>query len=127
MRNHGHRIVAEDLEQIRPGVTSQSQVASLLGSPSTRSSFDDRTWYYVNRRVEEQTFYNRELTNQDVVRVRFDETGTVETVDRYDVADAHDVAFNDDATPTGGNELNIFQQFIGNIGRFNPGSSDPGR
>lgn len=116
---HGHRLDDESVAQIRPGGSSRGDVASLLGSPSTLASFDSRTWYYVGRRVEEQNFFFRDVTAQDVVRVRFDATGRVERVDRFALADARAVDPVDDETPTGGSELNVVQQFIGNIGRFN--------
>ncbi len=119
VRNHGHQFDGEDLARIMPGATSQAEVTALLGTPSTRASFDNQVWYYVNRRVEEQTFFSKELTHQDVVRVSFDDTGTVEELSIFDMEDAKQVAFDDDATPTGGNELNVIEQFIGNIGRFN--------
>jgi outer membrane protein assembly factor BamE (lipoprotein component of BamABCDE complex) len=119
VETHGHRLDENRLAQIRPGASSRGDVASLLGTPSTLASFDDRTWYYVGRRIEEQTFFNRDIAAQDVVRVRFDETGRVEAVERFALADARAVDPSDDATPTGGNELGVVQQFIGNIGRFN--------
>lgn len=120
VETHGHRLDEQRIERIRPGLSSRGDVAQLLGSPSTLASFDDRTWYYVGRRVEEQNFYNRDLAAQDVVRVRFDERGMVAAVDRFELADARAIEPVDAETPTGGNELNIVQQFIGNIGRFNP-------
>ncbi len=125
VENHGHRLDEERVAQIRPGASSRGDVASLLGTPSTLASFDDRTWYYVGRRVEEQNFFDRGLEAQDVVRVRFDGFGVVETVDRFELADAHAVEPVDDKTPTGGNELNVVQQFIGNIGRFNTADTPP--
>ncbi len=123
--NHGHRLVDDDVARIRPGLSSKGEVASLLGSPSALASFDDDTWYYVGRRVEEQTFFNRRLTAQNVVRVRFDATGTVAGIDRFDLADAREVRPNPEATPTGGNEYTIIEQLIGNIGRFGAGDSAP--
>jgi len=124
VETHGHRLDEERVAQIRPGASSRGDVASLLGSPSTLASFDSRTWYYVGRRVEEQNFFDRDLAAQDVVRVRFDETGTVAAVDRFALADARAVDPADDETPTGGNELNVVEQFIGNIGRFNAPADD---
>lgn len=122
---HGHRLDDDAVARIRPGSSSRGDVAAMLGSPSTRASFDDRTWYYVGRRIEEQTFFNRDLEAQDVLRVRFDERGIVERVERFELADARQVDPVDDATPTGGNELNVIEQFIGNIGRFNPAGDAP--
>jgi outer membrane protein assembly factor BamE (lipoprotein component of BamABCDE complex) len=127
IETHGHRLDEDQLTRIRPGASSRGDVAALLGTPSTLSSFDDRTWYYVGRRVEEQSFFDRDLTAQDVVRVRFDENGTVQRVERFELADARAVDPVDDETPTGGNEMNIVEQFIGNIGRFNTGGDAPPR
>ncbi|MFP4359860.1 MAG: outer membrane protein assembly factor BamE [Alphaproteobacteria bacterium] len=123
VETHGHRLDEDRVAEIRPGGSSRGDVSSLLGTPSTLASFDDRTWYYVGRRVEEQNFFNRDLAAQDVVRVRFDEFGIVQEVDRFELADARAVQPVRDATPTGGNELNVVQQFIGNIGRFNAGDA----
>jgi outer membrane protein assembly factor BamE (lipoprotein component of BamABCDE complex) len=120
--NHGHRIVDDDLARIRPGFTSRGEVVALLGSPSAQADFDADTWYYVGRRVEEETFFNRRLASQNVVRVQFDETGVVSRIERFDMADARDVTPSSDSTPTGGNELSVFEQFIGNIGRFGGGA-----
>jgi outer membrane protein assembly factor BamE (lipoprotein component of BamABCDE complex) len=122
---HGHRLDEDTVARIRPGSTSRGDVASLLGTPSTRASFDDRTWYYVGRRVEEQSFFDRDLAAQDVVRVRFDARGIVERVERFALADARNVEPVEDETPTGGNEMNVIEQFIGNIGRFNPTGEAP--
>jgi outer membrane protein assembly factor BamE (lipoprotein component of BamABCDE complex) len=129
VETHGHRLDETRVSQIRPGTSSRGDVASLLGTPSTLASFDDRTWYYVGRRIEEENFFNRDLEAQDVVRVRFDAFGIVEQVERFELADARAVDPVDAETPTGGNELNVVEQFIGNIGRFNApdAPASPGR
>ncbi|MFW5834563.1 MAG: outer membrane protein assembly factor BamE [Pseudomonadota bacterium] len=126
--SHGHRLIEDDVARIRPGLSSKSEVVSLLGSPSAESTFEEDTWYYVGQRVEERTFFNRRLAAQDVVRVRFDDLGLVRDVERFDMADAREVAPIEDETPTGGNEMSIVEQFIGNIGRFaDDGTQAPSR
>ncbi|TDP47942.1 outer membrane protein assembly factor BamE [Zavarzinia compransoris] len=104
---------------IRPGVDNKESVARLLGTPSTVSNFDDRAWYYISARTERIAFQRDSVTNQAVLIVSFDAAGNVTEVSRLDQADGKEVAMNPDKTATLGNELTIWQQLFGNLGRFN--------
>jgi outer membrane protein assembly factor BamE (lipoprotein component of BamABCDE complex) len=118
--NHGYRFDEASLEQIDPGRTTRDQVQQLLGSPSALTTFDGSVWYYVSQRTERMSFYQEDVVNQDVVSITFDDVGTVTSVDRHGLERAHEVSIVDRETPTAGSELTAFEQFVGNIGRFNP-------
>jgi outer membrane protein assembly factor BamE (lipoprotein component of BamABCDE complex) len=124
--NHGYRLDEAALAQVVPGRTSQDEVARLLGSPSSLTTFDGSVWYYVSQRTERMSFYQEDVVNQDIVAIAFDDRGTVTRVDRHGLDEAHEVSFVDRETPTAGSELTVFEQFIGNIGRFNkaPGEEE---
>jgi outer membrane protein assembly factor BamE (lipoprotein component of BamABCDE complex) len=121
---HGHRLDAAALAQIEPGQSSQGDVMQLLGSPSSLATFDDQTWYYVSQRIERHSFYFNSVVAQDVVAIVFDDQGTVSRVDRHDLNGAREIDLVDRETPTAGNELTVLEQFLGNIGRFNPPDDD---
>jgi outer membrane protein assembly factor BamE (lipoprotein component of BamABCDE complex) len=121
---HGHRLDAAALAQIEPGQSSQGDVLQLLGSPSSLATFDDRTWYYVSQRTETHSFYSTTVVSQDVVAIVFDDQGLVRHVGRHDLNGARDIDLVDRETPTAGNELTVLEQFLGNIGRFNPPAED---
>jgi outer membrane protein assembly factor BamE (lipoprotein component of BamABCDE complex) len=121
---HGHRLDTAALAQIEPGQSSQGDVVQLLGSPSSLATFDDRTWYYVSQRIERRTFYFNTVVAQDVVAIEFDDQGTVNRIDRHDLNGAREIDVVDRETPTAGNELTVLEQFLGNIGRFNPPDDD---
>jgi outer membrane protein assembly factor BamE (lipoprotein component of BamABCDE complex) len=118
--NHGYRLDEAAFAQVVPGRTSREQVLQLLGSPSSLATFDGSVWYYVSQRTERMSFYQEEVVNQDVVAIAFDDVGTVTQVDRHGLDRAQEVSLVDRETPTSGSELSVFEQFIGNIGRFNP-------
>jgi outer membrane protein assembly factor BamE (lipoprotein component of BamABCDE complex) len=126
VRTHGYRFDEVALDQVRPGSTTRDQVAALLGSPSTRAPLDDSIWYYISQTSERATFYQNEVVAQDVVAITFDDIGLVEEVARHNLADATEIAFVERETPTSGNELSIWEQFVGNIGRFNPQPGEDG-
>jgi outer membrane protein assembly factor BamE (lipoprotein component of BamABCDE complex) len=121
---HGYRFDEATLAQVEPGRTTRDAVTRLLGSPSSVATFDDRTWYYISQRDEHRSFYQDKVVEQKVIAVTFDDRGVVQSVDRRGLDDAQKVALVARETPTSGQELSMLQQFLGNIGRFNPQGQD---
>lgn len=117
---HGHRVDEQALAQIEPGRSSRQDVARLLGTPSASSTFGSSPWYYVSQRTEQLSFYQAEVTDQVVVAISFDDQDVVSSIERRGLDDAREIEMVSRETPTSGNELGIIEQFIGNIGRFNP-------
>ncbi|WGF90550.1 outer membrane protein assembly factor BamE [Marinivivus vitaminiproducens] len=124
--NHGYRFNQEAFDQIEPGVSTRQDVASLMGSPTTFNSFSDTSWYYIEQKSERRSFYQSNLVDQRVVAIDFDPSGVVADIRLRGLDDARQVAVVERTTPTGGNELTVVQQFVGNIGRFNRDPADAG-
>jgi len=118
--NHGYRLDEAALAQVEAGRTSREQVLQLLGSPSSLTTFDGSVWYYVGQRTERLSFYQEQVVDQSVVAIAFDDLGTVSSIERHGLDRAQEVSLVDRETPTSGTELSVFEQFVGNIGRFNP-------
>jgi outer membrane protein assembly factor BamE (lipoprotein component of BamABCDE complex) len=121
---HGHRLDERALAQIEPGRSSRQDVAQLLGTPSASATFGNSPWYYVSQRTEQLSFYQADVTDQDVVVIGFDEQGVVSSIERHGLDEAREIELVARETPTTGNELNVLEQFVGNIGRFNPPPGD---
>lgn len=117
---HGYRFDEATVAQIEPGRTTKDAVTRLLGSPSSVATFDDKVWYYISQRSEHKSFYQDEVVEQKVITIGFDDAGVVQTIDKRGLNDARDIAFVSRETPTSGKELSLLEQFLSNIGRFNP-------
>lgn len=113
-------------KEIIAGKTTRDDVLGKFGSPSSRSSFGEETWYYMSARKETYAFLRSEVADQDVVRITFDPSGVVSKVETYDKSSVQDVKVVDRTTPTEGHTYGFFEQIIGNIGRFNRGSDKDG-
>lgn len=111
---------------VQPGVQTKDQVAQLLGTPSTVATFDDKTWYYISKRTETTAFFPSDITDQQVLVVRFNDSNVVEKVQIYGMDDAYEIEPVGRTTPTYGQKLTILQQLFGNIGRFTKGETKPG-
>lgn len=108
----------EKLEQLKPGDTKDN-VVQLIGSPSTIGTFSDKRWYYISRKTEKTAFFNPNTIDQQVVEVQFDEQDKVLEVKKLNLADAKDVDIVQRSTPTAGKSITVFDQLLGNIGKFN--------
>lgn len=115
---NGNRPDPERLAEITPGSHTRNDVAEILGSPSSVTLLDRETWFYISKRTEVVAFFAPEVTDQQVVIIRFDDQGVVEAVDSLGLEDRRDVRLVDRETPTTGNELTVVQQIVGNFGRF---------
>jgi outer membrane protein assembly factor BamE (lipoprotein component of BamABCDE complex) len=122
----GNKPDEDQVVQINPGVDDKNRVAELIGTPSTISTFNDKTWYYISKRTETTAFFDPDVTDQEVLAIQFDDNGVVQNMKIYGQEDGRQIAYVDRTTPTEGNQLTIIQQLLGNLGRFNPsGDSRP--
>lgn len=117
----GNLLDPEAVLAIQPGVQTKDQVAQLLGTPSTVATFDDKTWYYISKRTETTAFFAPDITDQQVLIVKFDDIDMVEKVQLYGMNEAYEIDPVSRSTPTHGQRLTILQQLFGNVGRFTRG------
>lgn len=121
VNQHGNQIASDKLAEIRPGSTTRDEVQRILGTPSTLSTFNDRSWYYVSRRTSQTAFFAPKTEEQETVAVDFDPSGVVAGVRQFDLRDSQPVEHVARQTPSVGKELSFVEQLIGNIGKFNTG------
>lgn len=117
----GDRVDSEQLKQLVPGVSSQTDAAALLGSPTAKGAFDQNTWIYVSQLTHPVVGGTLAVRNQHVVELRFDDRGVLRNVTTLGPRDALPVTTVSRTTPAPGTEATLLQQLFGNIGRFNPG------
>jgi len=117
----------DKLATVQPGSTTKEQVAKILGTPSSASTFNDDTWYYISRRTRQVAFLSPTVLDQQVFIVNFDNKGIVKDIDHRTLADGEHITPAPGATPAPGRELTFIEQLIGNIGRFNSGAATPSK
>lgn len=106
------------IAEIEPGRHNRADIVEMLGSPSTRATFEKEIWYYIGSRMEETAFLQPKVLERKVLTVRFGKDGIVEEVRNYDASKGRKIKLVERQTPTRGREMTFLQQLIGNIGRF---------
>jgi outer membrane protein assembly factor BamE (lipoprotein component of BamABCDE complex) len=115
----------EALSSIRPGIDNKDSVESRLGTPTTTANFDSATWYYVSAVERNFLFYRPQVTQQDVIAIKFDKDDLVSSIDHYDLKDAKAVTPVARETPTRGKQLTFMQQMFGNFGHISATDANP--
>jgi outer membrane protein assembly factor BamE (lipoprotein component of BamABCDE complex) len=105
------------------GQTTRDEVVERIGSPSSKSTFGNESWYYISDSIETVAFFKPEITDQRVTRIEFDQAGVVTNVQQLSKKDRLEFDTVNRTTPTEGHSMTIMEQLLGNVGRFNsPGS-----
>ena len=109
-------------EGIQAGVDNKESVTRTLGRPTFTGQFDPNEWYYISRDTAQLAFRDPKVTEQTVLRVRFDQAGNVTAVERTGKELIANVDPSGDKTPTLGRQRSFFEELFGNIGTI----SQPG-
>ena len=122
VENRGYVFDDELLNKVVLDKSIASDVIDLLGSPSTTSSIDASTWYYIYSKAETTAFYHPEITDRRVLAISFNNENKVNNLKYYSLEDGKVISYVDRQTPTRGRELTVIQQLFGNLGRLGAGS-----
>jgi outer membrane protein assembly factor BamE (lipoprotein component of BamABCDE complex) len=121
---HGYSADEAQPTDIEPGEDTRSSVLAQLGSPSTKSVFDENTWIYTSYRQERFAFFKPKISEQSVIAIVFNEEDTVEEVMKLNKESGEIIQFASRETPTRGRELGLWEQIFGTIGAVRLPNSD---
>ncbi len=125
--NRGHFIEPDQLAHIQVGITTKEQVAELLGTPSSVSTFGNKTWLYMSETTQRRAFLSPLVLKSNTTRIEFDEQGKVTVIDSLTELDHQVISHVNRSTPTSGYSDSVLKQIFGNIGRFNGKDPDNDR
>lgn len=115
----GNMLENYQLEEVKPGQSTRSDVLRSFGSPTAQSTFDPDIWYYIGQETEKRGILDPKVTKERIFQVVFAKDGVLESVREIDRGRMN-IPYERDKTPTHGNETTVMQQFFGNLGKFNP-------
>ncbi len=114
--------------EIKAGLDTRLTVQSKLGSPSTISTFDPSTWYYISQTMVRYAYYKPHASQRDITEIKFGPDQKVVSVKTLKLTDGYQIAYDRRETPTRGRQVSIIEQLLGSVGRGGllPQDNDPG-
>jgi outer membrane protein assembly factor BamE (lipoprotein component of BamABCDE complex) len=113
----GNLLDEDNLVDLKAGVSTREDVATKLGSPTQVSTFDEKTWYYIGQKTEQTSFMYPKTIEGRALKLSFNDTGVLQSIERLDIADARDIDPSDRRTPTYGRDTTFFDQLLTNLRR----------
>ncbi len=119
MEIRGQYIDDDTLSKIENKKLTKSEVIDLIGSPTLEPNYSQNIWYYIHRTTSYRAWFDPKVEEQRVLKLTFDQNEQVEKIEL--LKDEHQKELNlvNEHTKTQGTELNGWQKFVRNIGRFN--------
>lgn len=113
-------------DSIQPGIDNRDSVQGALGQPSFRSQFGPELWYYVSRDMKQLAFKKPRPEDQTILKIAFDGTGKVASIDRVGMEQIAQISPEGDKTQTAGRDRGLFEEIFGNIGAVGAASGPGG-
>ena len=97
--HHGVYFIEKKMKKIQVNSTNKNDLIKIFGEPSTKSSFDNDVWIYIERKITNTHFFGkRELIVNNVLVLEIDERGLLAKVDFFNKDDMKKIKFDKDKT-----------------------------
>ncbi len=114
VNNHGTLSLEKKINKISLNTSNINDVLDTLGPPSTKSSFDENIWMYIERKKMNQSIFllgKKKLAKNNILLVQFDNRGMLINKEFYDLNDLKKLNFDKSVTQ----KTYSKQTFISNI------------
>lgn len=122
---HGDSPEPEKLALLEIGTTPYTEVMDILGSPSSRTIFDNEYWLYISSKQERMAFFEPKEVERKITVLKFGKDGILQGIEFKELKDGMQIVLSEDETKTSGHSIGLLDQFISNIGRFEQKKSGP--
>jgi len=114
--HHGVYFLEKKMKKIQVNTTNKNDLISIFGEPSTRSSFDNDVWIYIERKITNTHFFGkRELVLNNVLVLEIDDLGLLAKIDFYDINDMNQINFDQDITNVSYGKKSFVYDFLSSM------------
>ena len=97
IKKHGVRNLEKKQEKLILNTTNSNDIVKLLGPPSTKSTFDNDLWIFIEREITHQKLIKlgkEKLITNNVLILELDSMGILIQKDFYDINKMNDLSFS---------------------------------
>ena len=94
VNKHGVRNLNEKQLELKINQTNINDIRKILGPPSTKSTFDNDIWIFIEREIQNEKIYKlgkQKLVTNNVLVLEIDNKGLLVKKDFYDINDMNKI------------------------------------
>ena len=116
VNHHGVHFLEKKHQKLSINTTNKNDILVLLGEPSTKSSFDNDVWIYIERKITNTHLLGRrELIINNVLVLEIDERGLLAKMDFYNKDDMNKINFEKSKTELSYGKRNFIYDFLSSV------------
>ena len=99
--SHGSHYLEKKQKELKINFTNKNDIIDLLGSPSTKSKFDNDLWIYIERKKTRTTMLKlgkKKIYVNNVLLLEIDNKGLLAKKEFFDINDMNQINFIKDET-----------------------------
>ena len=104
------------MKKIQVNTTNKNDLVKIFGEPSTKSTFDNDVWIYIERKITNPHFLGkRELIVNNVLVLEIDNRGLLAKIDFYNIDDMNKLKFDKDNTDITFSKRDFIYDFLSSM------------
>ena len=104
------------MKKIQVNTTNKNDLVKIFGEPSTKSSFDNDVWIYIERKITNTHLLGRrELIVNNVLVLEIDERGLLAKIDFYNIEDMKKIKFDKNKTDISYRKRSFVYDFLASM------------
>ncbi len=101
VKNHGSSLIKSKSEELIINRSNKNDILELLGPPSTKSSFNENLWIYIETKKVSTSIFRlgkRSTDKNNILIVQLDSIGLVKSKEFYDLEKMNNLQFSEKIT-----------------------------
>ena len=114
--HHGVYFIEKKMKKIQVNTTNKNDLIKIFGEPSTKSTFDNDVWIYIERKISNTHFFGkRELIVNNVLVLEIDGRGLLAKIEFFNKEDMKKINFDKDKTDIAYGKKSFVYDFLASM------------
>ena len=118
VKHHGVHFLDKKQEKLILSTTNKNDIIKILGPPSTKSTFDNDVWIYIERKQIESSIFKlgkEKLIVNNVLVIEINNQGLLVKKDFYDVNKVNEYKFSEAKTEAAYSKKSFVSDFFSSL------------